>query len=46
MVSRRDQPHVSANCLVAPDALERLFLEYTQHLGLGGRRHVADLVKE
>src|SRR6516164_5835245 len=45
-VSRRDQPHVGADHLVAPDALERLLLEHAQHLGLGGRRHVADLVEE
>src|SRR5439155_143304 len=45
-VGRRDQPHVGADRLVAPDALERLLLEHAQHLGLGGRRHVADLVEE
>ena len=45
-VGRRDQPHVSADRLVAADALEGLLLEHAQHLGLGGRRHVADLVEE
>ena len=32
--------------LVAADALELLLLEHAQHLRLGGRRHVADLVEE
>src|SRR6516165_10840387 len=45
-VGRRDQPHVGADRLVPPDALERLLLEHAQHLGLGGQRHVADLVEE
>ena len=45
-MGRRDQPHIGADRLVAPDALERLLLEHAQHLGLGGRRHVADLVQE
>jgi hypothetical protein len=31
---------------MAANTLESLLLEYTQHLGLGGRRHVADLVQE
>src|SRR5215831_2819152 len=45
-VGRRDQPHVGADRFVAADALKGLLLEHAQHLGLGGRRHVADLVEE
>src|SRR5437868_6937778 len=43
---RRDQPHIGADRLVAADALEGLLLEHAQHLGLGRRWHVADLVEE
>src|SRR5215472_8771489 len=41
-----DQPYIGADRLVAANTLESLLLEHTQHLGLGGRRHVADLVEE
>src|SRR5262249_34569151 len=41
-----DHPSVGADRLVPATTLEGLPLEHTQHLGLGGRRHVADLVKK
>src|ERR1043165_9944784 len=41
-----DQPYVGADRLVAADALECLLLEYSQHLGLSGWRHVANLIEE
>ena len=42
----RDQPDVGPDRLVAADPLERLLLQQPQDLGLGRRRHVADLVEE
>src|SRR5262249_27732413 len=41
-----DQPYIGADRLVAANTLESLLLEHTQHLGLGGQRHVADLGQE
>src|SRR5215471_20649731 len=41
-----DQPYIGADRLVAANTLECLLLKDAQHLGLGGRRHVADLVEE
>ena len=41
-----DQPDVGLYRLVAPDSLERLFLQQPQYLGLHGQRCVADLVEE
>ena len=41
-----DETHVGSDCLVATDALERLFLEEAQHLRLHGHRHVADLIEK
>src|SRR5215472_16427565 len=41
-----DQPYIGADRLVAANTLECLLLTTAQHLGLGGRRHVAQLVEE
>src|SRR6185295_5595746 len=45
-VRRRDDPDVGPDRLRAPDALERLLLEYAQQLRLEVERQVADLVQE
>jgi hypothetical protein len=45
-VGRGHDAHVDGDCAVATHRLEAPFLEYAQHLGLGLRRHVADLVEE
>ena len=45
-VGRRDDAHVDADVVGATDALEALFLEEPQQLGLKPRRHLADLVEE
>src|SRR5207249_65575 len=41
-----NQPYVRANALLAADALELLVLQEPEDLGLGQRRHVANLVQE
>ena len=45
-VGRRDDPHVHAPGQVLADAAQLAFLNHAQHLGLGARRQLADLVEE
>ncbi len=45
-VGRGDDPHVRPDRLVPADPLKPTILQHPEHLRLGQRRHVADLVEE
>jgi len=46
LVGGGNQADVRLNGLIAAEALETLFLNEPEHLGLGGRAHVADLRRD